>query len=281
MRGHSVLDISELSPVAVLYHPHKDEASALSLKLCRVFRDMGIVVVFCGSTDEALFRSDMLSGSRLLISVGGDGTFLRVARLALSVGAFVWPVAAGTFNFIPEVLNEVSSEMLKLGFKWRDYPVLTAEFGANDTELFVNELVILKRNPAKMVVLRINIGGEERLVNGDGMIVSTSLGSTAYALSAGAPIVHPSVDGIVVVPVNPHGLSYRPLVLPLREVHICLERDRGDGASVVLDGWIERSLSQGQCVKIKYQGERLRVLSQMGAMSWEGKLFRKIGWGHM
>ena len=281
MRGLSVLDISELSPVAVLYHPHKDEALALSLELCQVFRDMGVMVVFCGSTDEALSRSDILSGSRLLISVGGDGTFLRVARLALSVGAFVWPIAAGTFNFIPEVLEKISSDVLKSGFRWHDYPVLAAEFGASDMELFVNELVILKKNPAKMVVLRINIGGEEKLVNGDGIIVSTSLGSTAYALAAGAPIVHPSVDGIVVVPVNPHGLSYRPLVLPLGEIHVCLERDRGEGASVVLDGWIERSLSKGQCVRIKYQGKKLRVLSQMGAMSWEGKIFRKIGWGHM
>ena len=124
MKRLSELDISELSPIAVLYHPYKQEALELSEELCHILeKELGLVLVFCGSTDEALSRSDMLSGSKLLVSVGGDGTFLRVARLALGVGAFVWPVAAGTFNFIPDVLRDLSPENLKRGFRCYGYPI--------------------------------------------------------------------------------------------------------------------------------------------------------------
>lgn len=158
-----------------------------------------------------------------VITLGGDGTFLRAARLAAPAGIPVLGINMGTLGFLTEVEQgeiESSLEMLIAGkYYLEDRMMLEARVirDGNTAETYtgLNDVVINKGPLARLLILEIRVGKKfVTTYKADGVIISSPTGSTAYSLSAGGPIVDPEVDVIIITPICPHTLQARPLVIP-------------------------------------------------------------------
>jgi len=163
---------------------------------------------------------DILGASSLIVSLGGDGTFLSAARLAAPLGIPVLGANMGRLGFLSENRPEdVAEAIINDDYRVEDSPVLSAEVLSADGEpsaefLALNEVSVHRLGPAML--------GVDASINGsllptywaDGLIVATGLGSTAYSLSAGGPIAFPDSGVLLVTPISPHNLNVRPLIIP-------------------------------------------------------------------
>ncbi len=164
-----------------------------------------------------------LRGFSLMIVVGGDGTFLAGARIASRFGVPLVGVNEGRFGFLTEIEREEAVEVIEEILKGRakkhrrimvsTYLVRKGrrKFLGN----YLNDVVITKSSIARIMEIEVSAGDSYMVrVYGDGVIASTPTGSTAYAMSAGGPIIYPDSENILFVPICPHTLSNRPVVLP-------------------------------------------------------------------
>lgn len=172
-----------------------------------------------GSSPEELpdFQGESLP--ELVVSLGGDGTFLHAARIAAPLGIPVLGANMGRIGFLSENRPEDVSEAIVTGdYSIEESPLLSAELlrpdGGSDAFLALNEITVHRLGPAML--------GVDASINGnmlptywaDGLIVATGLGSTAYSLSAGGPIAFPDSKVLLVTPIAPHNLNVRPLIVP-------------------------------------------------------------------
>jgi NAD+ kinase len=175
-----------------------------------------------------------LEGVDLCIVVGGDGTLLGVVNAASRWQVPVLGVNLGRLGFMasfsPDTIKDLFAGILSGKFSTRSLSVLACESPAGDQVHALNDIVIKARSSR---LIRLEVHCEDEHVNtyhADGLIFSTPTGSTAYNLSAGGPIVHPSADVLVVTPINPHTLSNRAIVLD--DSHILTINLMGDPADV-------------------------------------------------
>jgi len=168
-------------------------------------------------SNEYCAREDIASKADLIIVLGGDGTFLSVARQAVEAQVPVAGFNLGTLGFLTEMKKESLEESLADIFlgkaKISQRKLLQISF-KNQLYTALNDVVINKGAIARIVKLLLKIDGATVTeVKGDGIIISTPTGSTAYSISAGGPIVSPEVNGIIITPICPHSLTFRPLVV--------------------------------------------------------------------
>lgn len=213
-------------------------------------------------------ESELADTADLVVAVGGDGTMLHAARMAALADVPVLGVNRGRLGFLADVGPEKMLESVEDALAGRCHAerrmLLTAHVPAGDRTvdaLGLNDVVVTKRETGRTVDVRTWVNGA--YVNthgGDGFIVATPTGSTAYALSCGGPIVHPSLDAIVLVPVSPHTLSDRPIVVPAGSVIEIELSDRFDTrAQVACDGHVLCDLEPGVRLRI----ERARVTATL------------------
>jgi len=221
----------------------------------------------------------------LAVVVGGDGTMLGIARQLARFGIPLVGINQGRLGFITDVpvghfaealapmvagdFEEERRTMLEGGV-WRDGEVIFEGFAMND-------VVVSRGGTASMVELKIDIGDEfVANLRADGLIIGSPTGSTAYALSAGGPILHPGIAGWVLVPIAPHDLSNRPIVLPdSREISI--EVVAGRDASVNFDMQALARLLHGDRVSVRRSAHQVRFLHPLG-WSYYATLRRKLRW---
>ncbi len=205
-----------------------------------------------------LLEKPSLEDVKLLVVVGGDGTFLAGARLVAKYSIPILGINEGRFGFLTEVEREEMEEVLLRVLKEKVKPqkrmmlraILKREGEEKSMGDFLNDVVLSKESLARMVEVDVFIQGEHVLrVYGDGVIVSSPTGSTAYALSAGGPIIYPMSEALLFVPICPHTLSNRPLVLP-PSFEITL-KNLSEGAYLTLDGQEGLSLKKGDSVVVK------------------------------
>ena len=188
--------------------------------------------------DDIAVPMESLGNVDLLITLGGDGTILTASHIAAPNGVPILGVHMGQFGFIAETHPEdlsahldeilegrmnVEERMMVRGQVVRDKKTIIEAVGLND-------VVLSKGLRAKMLNLQTSFGDEfVATYSADGVVVATPTGSTAYALSAGGPLVTPTVQALLVVPICPHTLAARPLVIPAEEVvSITVEWDGGE-----------------------------------------------------
>ena len=158
----------------------------------------------------------------LIVAIGGDGTLLFAAQLALPRGVPLIGVNRGRLGFLTDVLPDEMianvDDVLGGRFETDRRELLSARLlradGSERSHLALNDVVIQRQESARMLELEVRIDGV--FVNthgGDGLVIATSTGSTAYALSCGGPIIHPALRAVVIAPISPHTLSDRPIVL--------------------------------------------------------------------
>lgn len=221
----------------------------------------------------------------LAVVVGGDGTMLGIARELARYNLPLVGINQGRLGFITDVRVTDWAEALSpiiqgdyeeerramiQGGVWRDGEVIFEGRALND-------VVVSRGATTSMVELRVDIGGEfVANMRADGLIVASPTGSTAYALSAGGPIMHPSIAGWVLVPIASHTLSNRPIVLPdSQEVQITIVNGRDASAS--FDNHSLTSLLHGDQVRVKRSAQTVRFLHPRG-WSYYATLRRKLRW---
>ncbi len=204
-------------------------------------------------------ETDLARGADLLVAIGGDGTMLHAARMAAAEAVPVLGINRGRLGFLADVGPDRMLESVDDALEGRCLPetrmLLEAQVqfdGRQTSALALNDIVVAKRETGRMLDLRTWVDGT--YVNthgGDGFIVSTSTGSTAYALSCGGPIVHPSLAAIVLVPICPHTLSDRPIVVGADSIVEIELADRFEArAQVVCDGMVLSDLEPGERLRV-------------------------------
>jgi NAD+ kinase len=221
----------------------------------------------------------------LAVVVGGDGTMLGIARQLSRHGTPLVGINQGRLGFITDVnvaqyeqalapmiagdYEEECRTMLEGGV-WRDERLLYEGFAMND-------VVVSRGASSSMVELKVDIGPEfVANFRADGLIIGSPTGSTAYALSAGGPILHPAIGGWVLVPIAPHDLSNRPIVLP-DTVEIGIEIVAGRETIASFDMQSLASLQPGDRVVVRRSQHQVRFLHPRG-WSYYATLRRKLHW---
>ncbi|MCD5410014.1 MAG: NAD(+)/NADH kinase [Methanocellales archaeon] len=183
----------------------------------------------------------------MIITVGGDGTILRTIQL-LSKPTPILGINMGDVGFLADVhptnAKEVIEQVLR-GFEIQKRARLAVHVNDKKFPPATNEVAIITSRPAKILHFRVLIDGKEiETTRADGVVVATPTGSTAYAMSAGGPIIDPHVDAFVIVPLAPYKLSARPWVIP-GDSEITLELLRIDkNATVVIDGQHRQTITK-------------------------------------
>jgi NAD+ kinase len=192
-------------------------------------------------------------GAEFVISLGGDGTVLRGIQ-KMDNPLPVLGINMGTIGFLVDVSPEDAFEVIDKvlsGFEVEERARLCLRMNGEKLPPATNEVVIITANPAKILSYKISVDGailEE--LRADGVVFATPTGSTAYAMSAGGPIIDPRVDGTVIVPLAPFKLSARPWVIPASsEIQIELTLPKKE-AVVVIDGQFTRNIREDDRVFI-------------------------------
>ncbi|MCQ2381621.1 MAG: NAD(+)/NADH kinase [Acidaminococcaceae bacterium] len=227
-----------------------------------------------------------LQSMDVFMSVGGDGTLLRMAELLAKVDVPGFGVNFGHLGFLAEVeASELPSalKMLVQGYYTvENRTMLFAKVMREKKQILeahaLNDIVVSKGKISKMAhyLLRIN-GKQSSYMAADGIIVASATGSTAYSLSAGGPLVYPNLDVMVITPICPHALAIRPLVIPLSEVvEIETERD-GEQLMLEADGKLMGPIEDDCIVSVEqspYKMQLLRLSAKSYYDNWQEKLMR-------
>jgi NAD+ kinase len=233
-------DSPPLRRVAVLHHPMVRAAREMVGEVCELLHahDMPIR---CGSVWDTAEVEALLPQVDVCVVLGGDGSMLRVARLAAYHGVPVLGINLGKLGFLAELEPRETADRLPgilAGNYWIEERIMiAAELHRDGASLgtfdCLNEVVVARRQLARVVRVQAAIDGHTMTTyTADGVLVATPTGSTAYALAAGGPILHPEVRNLVLVPISAHLSMRSPLVLPATtEVRLTVFTDREAGAS--------------------------------------------------
>ncbi len=234
---------------------------------------------------EALSNEQLGAQCDLAIVVGGDGTMLGFAREMARFGVPLVGINQGRLGFITDLsiekFRETLAPILAGDYEIEQRPMLEGTVWRDGQSIFeglaLNDVVVSRGATASMVELRIDIGGEfVANMRADGIIVATPTGSTAYSLSAGGPILHPSIAGWLLVPIASHTLSNRPIVLP-DTGEVRMEIVAGRDASVNFDMQSLASLLHGDRITVRRSAHRVSFLHPTG-WSYYATLRRKLRW---
>ena len=239
-----------------------------------------------GVTDfESLTIAQIGAQCDLAVVVGGDGTMLGIARELARHNLPLVGINQGRLGFITDVpighYREALAPMIAGDYEEDFRAMLEGEIWRDGRCIFeglsLNDVVVSRGATASMVELRVDIGDEfVANMRADGLIVASPTGSTAYALSAGGPILHPGIAGWVVVPIASHTLSNRPIVLPdTGPVRITVVAGRDASANFDMQGLA--SLLHGDQVRVQRSAHKVRFLHPRG-WSYYATLRRKLRW---
>ena len=239
-----------------------------------------------GVTDfEALSPEQVGQRCDMAVVVGGDGTMLGIARELARWNVPLVGINQGRLGFITDVpfgqYKEALAPMLGGDYEEEQRSMLEGDVWRDGQRIYeglsMNDVVVSRGASASMVELRVDVDDEfVANIRADGLIVASPTGSTAYALSAGGPILHPSIGGWILVPIASHTLSNRPIVLPDRgEVRIGIVA--GKDVSANFDMHNLASLLHGDEVRVRRSAFKVRFLHPRG-WSYYATLRRKLRW---
>jgi NAD+ kinase len=237
-------------------------------------------------TDLELISREALSKADLIITVGGDGNLLSAARIAAPNNVPILGINRGKFGFLtdirPNEINKLIPEILAGDYHEEHRFMFNAKLEGGDRILLaLNDIIITPDNSSSMIEFEITVDNDFMCSQrSDGMIIATPTGSTAYALSGGGPILHSNLNSIVLVPMFPHSLNNRPIVLSGdSEIKITLPETSMAAARATADGQNDLPLAIGETMIIRKSKQSLRLLHPKDYSYFE-TLRGKLHWGH-
>ena len=279
--------------VALISKPHSDQAAHIVPELAEWLEGRGIGVRLDEESASyavrpgGLPRGQAVSDTDLVIVLGGDGTLLSAARAIGGSGTPLFAVNLGSLGFLtaitvdelyPQLEHTLRGEMqlaprrMLRGELWRSGKKI-AEHEA------LNDLVLTKQEIARMIELEVHAGDHFVCVyRADGLIVTTPTGSTAYSLSAGGPIVFPTVAGLCITPICPHMLTNRPVIVPDDMVIQVINRSDDDTTYLTIDGQVGELLKQNDTVVCRRSQWCVNLVTAP-RMQFFDVLREKLKWG--
>lgn len=267
------------------------------LEVCQILTDLGRTVCVdgnapgleqCPTTVERVTQEEMAKRCDLCVVVGGDGTLLSVARSFAPHGVPILGVNLGRLGFMVDVPPAEMSETFAAVFEGacvlEERLLLEARIHSSDGHagpfLAVNDVVIRNQAEIRMLEFETWLDGEYiSRHRADGFIVTSPTGSTAYALSSGGPVLHPSLQAISLVPICPHTLSDRPIVVGAdQSIRIVLLGDAAATAMCTCDGQSSDTLHSGDVLEVRPSTHRLRLIHPKN-YSYFNILRDKLHWG--
>ena len=228
-----------------------------------------------------------LKETDLVVTLGGDGTFLAGARLAAPRGIPLLGVNLGRLGFLTELeaeqVDDGLARFIEGAYRLEERTILQVNLRRDSKNLVraigLNEVVVNRAREARMLRVEIDVGGQAvGIIDADGVMVATATGSTAYALASGGPILEPTLRDLVLVPMNPFALTVRPIVLPPGQ-DISLAIVRGPAEMRVDGARRGRSVETGDTLVCGSHPRRLKVVRFSPPERFYRRLGEKLGWG--
>jgi NAD+ kinase len=280
--------------IGVVVKPHKEEAAPVLCPLVEWLRARGKEVLLdrevaglCPGAGPGFPRPEIAAQADLIIVLGGDGTLLSVARLLAGREVPILGVNLGGLGFLTEVtlpelfpmLEAVVESRVAVSRRLTLAAVVLRDGQPIGEYVALNDAVISKTAPSRIVELETRVNGEfVASYRADGLIVATPTGSTAYCLSAGGPIIYPSLPALVLIPICPHTLTNRPLVLADSAVIEVRPRSVGENIHLTVDGQVDVRLCFGDVVQLR-RGPHSVMLVKSPRLNYFEILRTKLKWG--
>lgn len=262
--------------VALYADPNREHSRTLAARVGAGFREYGYEV-------SALADGASLGDAALLVTIGGDGTLLRAARIAVDLGVPILGINTGRLGFLTE-FDEDDERIDELPFLL-DHGLIIEERIAlqarhkDKTFFALNDVVVRKGGISRIVPFGLCLNDEQAAhIPADGICVATPTGSTAYFLSAGGSIINPQVDAFGIVPLLPHTLFSRPIIVPAASrVSITCDSELSH-ANLECDGDVMSDLAGGESVVIERYPRTVRF-ARVQRLRFFERLEQKLRWG--
>ncbi len=279
--------LSSNKSAGIILKPSSPELKETYLKIKTLFEESNIDLYLEDNSAnmislEGYSLNELCKKVDFLISVGGDGTLLSVVRKSFKYDKAVLGINLGTLGFLTDISMEQLPNFIK-DFKNNIYKIdnRTMVEGSVNLNRFVafNDIVISRKSISSMIRIEGKINGKNfNSYYGDGVIISTPTGSTAYNLSVGGPVVYPLTEAFIITPVAPHSLTQRPLVMPV-DYEIEFKIIDNQGAVVIVDGQDIYEVEQNQSIKIKIANKKAKMIHRIQRDFFE-VLNEKLRWGN-
>ncbi len=279
--------------IGIIVKPESPDASLLLKDLVPWLRSRAAepmldppTAALAGET-TAYAKTDIAALADMLVVLGGDGTMLAAARLVEGRPIPILGVNAGGLGFLTAVTREDAftalAHVFSKPFVEEERLMLRARVMRQGEEIMaaaaLNDAVVSKGALSHMVQLEISINGQfVTRLRGDGLIVSTPTGSTAYSMAAGGPILNPSVHALILTPICPHTLTNRPIVIPQDVLVEVVLVSKDQGAAATFDGQVGIALQPGDRVEVRASTNKTRLI-RFPDHSYYAMLSNKLKWG--
>lgn len=285
----------KIRKIGIIANIQKRQSAQHTRFLCDWLRGKGIQVLLEEETAHKLGVADgmeirqMAASVDLVVVFGGDGTILRLAHSLCGIEVPLAGVNIGRLGYLaginPREMCDVLAAILSGHLEIEKRMMLEVSVGISGQEpkrhVVLNDVAVSRGHFKHMVRMDTFIDDKYLATfEGDGIIVATPTGSTAYSLSAGGPIIHPQMSCMVITPLCPHTLTNRPLVSPAHVSVTMKMTTHTPGAIVDLDGMISYNLSAGDMISVKQSPFVTRMISSPLRGYWE-ILRTKLGWGRL
>lgn len=269
--------------IVILPHPHRKEACDLGERILEYASSKGIDGRFYEDWPESIIENFDVG-----IVIGGDGTLLRASRLLSPFGIPILGIKVGGLGFLldvePENYRFAIDKLLNGDYFVENRGTLEVIVESEDVTkgkfLAINDAVVSKGTFARMLEITLFIN--DTLVArypADGIIVSTPTGSTAYSLSAGGPIVSPSLDCILVTPICPHSLFLRPLLLNPKDTIEIVVGEKHEEVMLTIDGQLGLNLDTKDKVRVNFSNVHCKLIRLSKNSNFFSTLREKLHWG--
>jgi NAD+ kinase len=290
--------MSTFPTVGIIVKRNEPGVSKTLQALCPLLHDFGAQVLVeagehvpAGLPARTVSRKELADSVQLAVVIGGDGTMLHAGRTLAPKGVPLLGINQGRLGFMtdvrPEAMHEALAAVLRGEYEIDDRMMLSAQVRRSNGEvsgpfIAVNDVVVRNQATIRMLEFETWLNGDFiSLHRADGMIVSSPTGSTAYALSGGGPLLHPSLSAIALVPICPHTLSDRPIVVGAgagQEIRLLLRGVERTLAMATFDGQSNESLLPGDAVGVACAPFPLRLIHPRG-YDYFAILRNKLRWG--
>lgn len=267
--------------------PDASDIKDIYLEIKKIFETFTIKVLLEKKAAEQLGLNsgiefdELCKKSDFLVTLGGDGTLISVARRGFKYQKAVMGINLGTLGFLTDIMpNEIANFLEK--FKSDNYRIdhrMMIKASINNQEVVAfNDVVISRETVAGMISLDARVNDKLfNKYNGDGLIISTPTGSTAYNLSCNGPVVYPLTDAFIVTPISAHSLTQRPLVLPA-DFKITFENKNKQSAIAIIDGHDTYELKPNDKIIIEIASSKAQLIHRC-ERNYFDVLNKKLHWG--
>lgn len=253
--------------IAIIINSSKENAMPIAKESVKVLLNAGAEVLLTEEFKNQFQNVNVFKDEQLyeladiIVVIGGDGTIIHSAKKAAEYSKPILGINAGRVGYLAGLEgNELGNlkNLLSGDYSIKSRMLLSVQIGEKEY-LSLNDAVISKGPVSRMIDITVKLHGECISYRADGLIAATPVGSTAYSLSAGGPIVDPDLDSIILTPICPQSLYARPiLIAPNEVISISAIPPEGTGAYITIDGEQTCPILDGQMVNVK-RAEKLRV----------------------